>query len=95
VAGDALRAKLKKIFTEEHHQKQLDELDDNGLLEWARTVREGVHFATPVFDGRQGDGHQGGAVDGRPASQRAVDPVRLAAPVSRSTTTSPSASCTC
>jgi DNA-directed RNA polymerase subunit beta len=49
--GDALRSKLKKIFTEEHHVKHLDELDDNGLLEWARTVREGVHFATPVFDG--------------------------------------------
>jgi DNA-directed RNA polymerase subunit beta len=49
--GDALRAKLKKIFTEEHHQKILDELDDKGLLRFARTVREGVHLATPVFDG--------------------------------------------
>ncbi|HEY2743777.1 MAG TPA: DNA-directed RNA polymerase subunit beta, partial [Polyangia bacterium] len=49
--GDGLRAKLKKIFTEEHQTKLLDELDDKGLLRFARTVREGVHLATPVFDG--------------------------------------------
>src|SRR6266436_6646583 len=49
--GDALRTKLKKIFTEEHQIKLLDELDDKGLLRFARTVREGVHLATPVFDG--------------------------------------------
>ena len=29
----------------------LDELDDKGLLRFAQTVREGVHLATPVFDG--------------------------------------------
>src|SRR5215510_3204069 len=49
--SEALRTKLKKIFTEEHHQKQLDELDDKGLLRFAQTLREGVHLATPVFDG--------------------------------------------
>jgi DNA-directed RNA polymerase subunit beta len=49
--GDGLRSKLKKIFTEEHHTKLLDELDDKGLLRFARTVREGVHVSTPVFDG--------------------------------------------
>jgi DNA-directed RNA polymerase subunit beta len=49
--GDALRAKLKKVFTEEHHAHSLDALDDQNLLAWAQTVREGVHFATPVFDG--------------------------------------------
>jgi DNA-directed RNA polymerase subunit beta len=50
-AGEALRAKLKKIFTDPHHQEQLDGLDDKGLLRFAQTVREGVHLATPVFDG--------------------------------------------
>ena len=50
-SGDTLRGKLKKIFTDEHHQKVLDELDDKGLLRFAQTVREGVHLATPVFDG--------------------------------------------
>src|SRR5438105_2801132 len=49
--GDALRAKLKKIFTEEHHARALDALDDQNLLAWTQTVKEGVHFATPVFDG--------------------------------------------
>src|SRR5450432_4613474 len=49
--GDALRARLKKVFTEDHQVKLLDELDDKGLLRFARTVREGVHLATPVFDG--------------------------------------------
>jgi DNA-directed RNA polymerase subunit beta len=49
--GEALKAKLKKVFTEEHSHKQLDAMDDEGLKRWASSVREGVHFATPVFDG--------------------------------------------
>jgi DNA-directed RNA polymerase subunit beta len=49
--GDSLRAKLKKVFTDEHHVTMLDELDDKGLVRFAQTVREGVHLATPVFDG--------------------------------------------
>jgi DNA-directed RNA polymerase subunit beta len=49
--GDALRTRLKKIFTDPHHAEMLDSLDDKGLLRFAQTVREGVHLATPVFDG--------------------------------------------
>ncbi len=49
--GDGLRGKLKKIFTEEHDQKHIDSLDDDGLKRYAAGLREGVHFATPVFDG--------------------------------------------
>src|SRR6185369_2060748 len=49
--GDALRSRMKKIFTEEHHQKLFDELNDEGLLRAAKTLREGIHVATPVFDG--------------------------------------------
>jgi DNA-directed RNA polymerase subunit beta len=49
--GEALRAKLKKVFTEEHHQKLIDGLNDEGLRRFARGVRQGVHLATPVFDG--------------------------------------------
>jgi DNA-directed RNA polymerase subunit beta len=49
--GDALRTKLKKIFTESHHTKLLDKLNDQELLRWAQGLREGAHFATPVFDG--------------------------------------------
>ncbi len=49
--GDALRTKLKQVFTDPHHVEMLDTLDDKGLLRFAQTVREGVHLATPVFDG--------------------------------------------
>jgi DNA-directed RNA polymerase subunit beta len=49
--GDALRTKLKKVFTDEHHLKLIAELDDEGLRRFAAGLQEGVHFATPVFDG--------------------------------------------
>ncbi len=49
--GEALRAKLKKVFTEEYHQKLIDGLNDDGLRRFAATVGNGVHLATPVFDG--------------------------------------------
>jgi DNA-directed RNA polymerase subunit beta len=49
--GDGLRTKLKKVFTEEKDQAHLDSLDDEGLRRYAGGLREGVHFATPVFDG--------------------------------------------
>jgi len=49
--GEALRTKLKKIFTEEHHQKLLDGLNDDDLRRFAKTVGLGIHLATPVFDG--------------------------------------------
>jgi DNA-directed RNA polymerase subunit beta len=50
-SADALRTKLKKVFTEEHHQKVLDSLDEEGLKRFGMTCAEGVHLATPVFDG--------------------------------------------
>jgi DNA-directed RNA polymerase subunit beta len=49
--GEALRGRLKKAFTEEHHQKLIDGLNDEGLRRFAQTVGNGVHLATPVFDG--------------------------------------------
>jgi len=48
---EAVRGKLKKVFTEEHHQKILDGLDDEGVKRFSATVFSGVHLATPVFDG--------------------------------------------
>src|SRR5450432_427349 len=50
-SAEVLRGRLKKVFTEEHHQTMLDELDDQGVTRFARTCYEGVHLATPVFDG--------------------------------------------
>jgi DNA-directed RNA polymerase subunit beta len=49
--GEAVRARLKKVFTEDHHQKLIDNLSEDGLRRIARTVGNGVHLATPVFDG--------------------------------------------
>jgi DNA-directed RNA polymerase subunit beta len=49
--GEALRSKLKKIFTEDHHHKLLESLSDEDLRRFAATVGSGVHLATPVFDG--------------------------------------------
>jgi len=49
--GDKLREKLSRIYTNPQHQELIKELDDEGLKTWANSVREGVHLATPVFDG--------------------------------------------
>jgi len=48
---EAIRGKLKKVFTEEHHQKILEGLDEEGVKRFGATVFHGVHLATPVFDG--------------------------------------------
>ncbi|HEX7500067.1 MAG TPA: DNA-directed RNA polymerase subunit beta, partial [Polyangia bacterium] len=49
--GEALRSKLKKVFTEEHQAKLLESLGDEDLRRFAATVGSGIHLATPVFDG--------------------------------------------
>ena len=48
---DVLREYLLKVFHEEKHQELLKELDADGLREYAKTCVNGVHMATPVFDG--------------------------------------------
>jgi DNA-directed RNA polymerase subunit beta len=48
---DELRAKFKRIFSDAESGKVLDALDDAGLLDFAGFYRNGVHMATPVFDG--------------------------------------------
>jgi DNA-directed RNA polymerase subunit beta len=49
--GEALRARLKKVFSEEHHQKLIESLQEDDLRRFAATLGSGVHLATPVFDG--------------------------------------------
>ena len=49
--GEALRGKLLKVFTGKADQGRISKLDDEGLRRFAQSVRQGVHFATPVFDG--------------------------------------------
>ena len=71
--GEALRAKLKKVFTEEHHQKLIDGLNDDGLRRLAMTVGNGIHLATPVFDGaKESDIKANLALAGLPSNGQAT-----------------------
>jgi DNA-directed RNA polymerase subunit beta len=47
----ALREKFKRIFTEKSQIEFVDKADDESLLSFARHYDDGVHMATPVFDG--------------------------------------------
>jgi len=71
--GEALRTKLKKVFTEEHHQKLLDGLNDDDLRRFAATVGQGIHLATPVFDGaKESDIKANLALAGLPSNGQAT-----------------------
>ncbi len=46
-----LKDKLKRIFTDEKVRLEIDALDDAQLCAFASKYKDGVHMATPVFDG--------------------------------------------
>ncbi|QGZ62575.1 DNA-directed RNA polymerase subunit beta [Paraburkholderia acidisoli] len=46
-----MREFLTKIYNESGHKEDLDSFSDDDILELAKNLREGVPFATPVFDG--------------------------------------------
>jgi DNA-directed RNA polymerase subunit beta len=46
-----LRDKLKKIFTTAADKKMIGSIDENDLNKFAAFYKNGVHVATPVFDG--------------------------------------------
>ncbi|MGD8542256.1 MAG: DNA-directed RNA polymerase subunit beta, partial [Desulfobacteraceae bacterium] len=46
-----LRKKVQKLFDKPEQQAFLDTLDDHALADYVGYYREGVHMATPVFDG--------------------------------------------
>ena len=46
-----LRAKMLRIFNTSDAQKQIMEADDQALVAMAEDYKDGVHMATPVFDG--------------------------------------------
>jgi len=50
-----LRTKVKRIFSDPDEQKMIGSMDDGGLQEFAKNYTEGVHMATPVFDGADED----------------------------------------
>ncbi|HSC44248.1 MAG TPA: DNA-directed RNA polymerase subunit beta [Candidatus Acidoferrum sp.] len=51
VRAEALRRWFREVFTETAIWKSLAKLDDDELLEMAEGFRDGIPFATPVFDG--------------------------------------------
>ena len=51
----ALRDKLKKIFSDNRTVKAIGKMKDDELLTFAAHYRDGVHMATPVFDGAKED----------------------------------------
>ena len=53
--NEALREKLKRIFSEPSAQEMIDGFDDEDLYEFAGNYKDGVHMATPVFDGAKED----------------------------------------
>ncbi len=51
----ALRDKMRKIFTRAADKKMIGSLDEKALCQFADFYKEGVHMATPVFDGAKED----------------------------------------
>ena len=51
----ALREKLARIFTDKPTRQMLTQMDAEALKTFAANYREGVHMATPVFDGAKED----------------------------------------
>jgi DNA-directed RNA polymerase subunit beta len=51
VRAEAVRRWFREVFTETTIWKTLSKLDDDELLDMAEGFREGIPFATPVFDG--------------------------------------------
>src|SRR5215468_10790292 len=51
VRAEALRRWFKEVFGETAIWKSIAKLEDDDLIEYAEGFREGIPFATPVFDG--------------------------------------------
>ncbi|MBW2099788.1 MAG: DNA-directed RNA polymerase subunit beta, partial [Deltaproteobacteria bacterium] len=48
---DELREKLKRVFSASSDHDMIAGLDDKQMIDFAGNYKEGVHMATPVFDG--------------------------------------------
>ena len=46
-----LKNKLLEIYNHESHKKLVDKMNDDEIVELAGNLKEGIPFATPVFDG--------------------------------------------
>ncbi|MPZ44394.1 MAG: DNA-directed RNA polymerase subunit beta [Betaproteobacteria bacterium] len=54
-AGNELRKILEKIYNSSGRAERLQDLSDDEIVQLARNLRQGVPFATPVFDGATED----------------------------------------
>ncbi|MBK1666870.1 DNA-directed RNA polymerase subunit beta [Rhodovibrio sodomensis] len=50
-----LRGKLQRIYGEESYNKEIAPLDDESVVDFAESLKDGVPMATPVFDGAKED----------------------------------------
>ncbi len=48
---DALRSKLSDVYDKDEYRQDIADLSDDGVMELAGNLRNGVPIATPVFDG--------------------------------------------
>ena len=46
-----LKSKLLQIYEQQKHKDKINQMNDDDLLELAENLKDGVPFATPVFDG--------------------------------------------
>ena len=46
-----LKNKLLNIYEQESHKKTVEKMNDDEILELANNLKDGIPFATPVFDG--------------------------------------------
>jgi len=53
--ADLIREKMKRIFTDASAKALIGGLDDDMLFEFTGNYKNGVHMATPVFDGAKED----------------------------------------
>ena len=51
VRAEAVRRWFREVFTDTAVWRSLSKLEDDELIELARSFREGIPFSTPVFDG--------------------------------------------
>ncbi len=52
---DALKAKLREVYGDAEYEEKMSGMDRDQLLELGENLRNGVTFATPVFDGAKED----------------------------------------
>ena len=70
---EVLRDKLKRIYTTPQAHQFIDSLEDEGVGAFAGKLRNGVHLATPVFDGaKESEIKESLEMAGLPTSGQAV-----------------------